>query len=229
MAQGGACRGGRRWHTPTQRDPTWRRKEAGVTLVFLAPTLLGFLAFYAWPTLRGLYLSFTDYDLLSAPEFSGLDNYRGLVEDDVFWNSLLFTAPDSPLPVDFTWGSLERVLGTASTEEAQAEGGSGASMAFWGYLRNSVIVSTLITAGQVFFSALAAYAFARLRWPGRDKVFFAFVTALMVPPVFTMLPNFLLIKNLDLINTDPGVVAPFFLMTPFAVFFLRQFFLALFE
>ncbi|RKN05555.1 carbohydrate ABC transporter permease [Streptomyces radicis] len=142
-------------------------------------------------------------------------------------NRVLFTDPDSPLPVDFTWGPLERVLGTASTEEAQAEGGSGASMAFWGYLRNSVIVSTLITVGQVFFSALAAYAFARLRWPGRDKVFFAFLTALMVPPVFTMLPNFLLIKNLDLINTYPGIVAPFFFMTPFAVFFLRQFFLGI--
>ncbi|WP_183091585.1 carbohydrate ABC transporter permease [Streptomyces radicis] len=71
--------------------PRWRRKETGVALVFLAPALLGFLAFYAWPTLRGLYLSFTDYDLLSAPEFSGLDNYRRLAEDDVFWNSLWVT------------------------------------------------------------------------------------------------------------------------------------------
>ncbi len=142
-------------------------------------------------------------------------------------NRTLFTDPDSPLPVDFTWGPLERVLGTATTEEAQAEGGSGASLAFWTYLRNSVIISTVITVGQVFFSALAAYAFARLRWPGRDKVFFAFITALMVPPVFAMLPNFVLIKELGLINTYPGIVAPFFFMTPFAVFFLRQFFLGI--
>ncbi|WP_078899920.1 carbohydrate ABC transporter permease [Streptomyces sp. SBT349] len=142
-------------------------------------------------------------------------------------NRVLFTEPGSLLPVDFTWGPFERVLGTATTAEAQAEGGSGASMRFWTYLRNSVIVSTLITVGQVFFSALAAYAFARLRWPGRDKVFFVFLTALMVPPVFTMLPNFVLIKNLNLINTYPGIVAPFFFMTPFAVFFLRQFFLGI--
>ena len=85
----------------------------------------------------------------------------------------------------------------------------------------------MATAGQVFFSALAAYAFARLRWPGRDKVFFLFLTALMVPPIFTMLPNFILIKNLGLLNTFPGLIAPYFFMTPFAIFFLRQFFLGI--
>jgi multiple sugar transport system permease protein len=68
-----------------------RKREAGVAFVFLAPALLGFLVFYAWPAVRGLYLSFTDYDLLTAPEFTGLDNYRRLLEDDVFWNSLWVT------------------------------------------------------------------------------------------------------------------------------------------
>ena len=79
----------------------------------------------------------------------------------------------------------------------------------------------------MFFSALAAYAFARLRWPGRDVVFFLFLTALMVPPIFTMLPNFILIKNLGLLNTFPGLIAPYFFMTPFAIFYLRQFFLGI--
>jgi multiple sugar transport system permease protein len=54
-----------------------------------------------------------------------------------------------------------------------------------------------------------------------------FLTSLMVPPIFTMLPNFILIKNLGLINTMPGLVLPFFLMTPFSIFFLRQFFLGI--
>lgn len=140
-------------------------------------------------------------------------------------NRALFTDPDSPLPVDFTWGPFERAFGSATAAEVTAEGGTGASLRFWTYLRNSLVVSIVITLGQVFFSAMAAYAFARLHWPGRDKVFFAFLTALMVPPVFTMLPNFVLIKNLGLLNTLPGIIAPFFFMTPFAVFFLRQFFL----
>ena len=140
-------------------------------------------------------------------------------------NHALFSDPTSWLPVQPTLGAFKRVLGLSTTAEAQAQGGSGASLEFWLYLRNSLIVSTAITVGQVFFSAMAAYAFARLRWPGRNAVFFLFLTALMVPPIFTMLPNFVLIKNLGLLNTFPGIILPFFFMTPFAVFFLRQFFL----
>jgi multiple sugar transport system permease protein len=80
---------------------------------------------------------------------------------------------------------------------------------------------------QVFFSAMAAYAFARLRWPGRDKVFAVFLAALMVPPIFTTLPNFVLIKNLGLLNSFAGIILPGAFMTPFAIFFLRQFFLGI--
>lgn len=139
----------------------------------------------------------------------------------------LATDPASLLPVDFTWGAFKRVLGIATTAEAQAEGGSGASLDFWGYLLNSVIVATSITLGQVFFGALAAYAFARMQWPGRNAVFFLFLIALMVPPIFTQLPNFLLMRDLGLVNTYAGIILPFFFMTPFAIFFLRQFFLGI--
>jgi multiple sugar transport system permease protein len=139
----------------------------------------------------------------------------------------LFLQPGKLGPVDPTLGAYKRVLGLATTAEAQAEGGSGASVNFFLYLRNSAIFAVVATAGQVFFSALAAYAFARLKWPGRDIVFFVFLTALMVPPIFTALPNFILIKNLGLLGTFPGLIAPYFFMTPFAIFFLRQFFLGI--
>jgi multiple sugar transport system permease protein len=131
------------------------------------------------------------------------------------------------LPAEFTWGAFKRVLGLSTIEEAQAEGGSGATINFWLYLMNSVVVSTIVTIGQVFFSAMAAYAFSRMRWPGRDLVFGLFLAALMVPPIFTMLPNFVLMKQLDLLNTYAGIILPFFFMTPFAIFFLRQFFLGI--
>ena len=142
-------------------------------------------------------------------------------------SSSLFRSPGELGPVDLTVGAYKRVLGLSTTAEAQAEGGSGASVDFLLYLRNSIVFSVVATAGQVFFSALAAYAFARLRWPGRNIVFFVFLTALMVPPIFTALPNFILIKNLGLLGTFPGLVAPYFFMTPFAIFFLRQFFLGI--
>lgn len=135
--------------------------------------------------------------------------------------------PGSLLPVDFTWGAFERVLGLGTQEQAIAEGGSGASVNFWLYLRNSVIYAGAVTLGQVFFCAMAAYAFARLHWPGRNVVFGVFLGALLVPPIFTSLPNFILIKSLGLLNTFPGMILPAFLMTPFAIFFLRQFFLGI--
>jgi len=139
----------------------------------------------------------------------------------------LASGAGSLLPVEFTWGAFARVLGLASQESAIAEGGSGASVDFFLYLRNSLAYSTLVTVGQLLFCSLAAYAFARLRWPGRDAVFFAFLTALMVPPIFTALPNFVTMRDLGLLNTIPGLALPTLLMTPFAVFFLRQFFLGI--
>ena len=131
------------------------------------------------------------------------------------------------LPADFSWGAFKRVFGMQSTEEAIAEGGSGAAIDFWLYLRNSILFATVTTAGQVLFSALAAYAFARLRWPGRDKVFSVFLATMMIPGIFTALPNFLMIKNLGLLNTFAGLTLPYLFMSAFAIFFLRQFFLSM--
>ncbi|RZU15933.1 carbohydrate ABC transporter membrane protein 2 (CUT1 family) [Kribbella rubisoli] len=142
-------------------------------------------------------------------------------------NTQLPGHPNSLLPVETTLGAFKRVLGLSSIEEAQAQGGSGAAVNFWLYLRNSLVVATITTVCQVFFSAMAAYAFARLRWPGRDKVFALFLAALMVPPIFTVLPNFVLIKNLGLLNSFAGIILPGAFMTPFAIFFLRQFFLGI--
>ena len=142
-------------------------------------------------------------------------------------NGSLASNSTNLLPADFSWGAFKRVFGMQSTEEALAEGGSGAAIDFWVYLRNSILFSTVTTASQVFFSALAAYAFARLRWPGRDKVFALFLATMMIPGIFTALPNFLLIKNLGLLNTFAGLTLPFLFMSIFAVFFLRQFFLSM--
>lgn len=140
-------------------------------------------------------------------------------------NAGLASDPTSLLPVDANLRGFQRVFGLQPPEEAMADGGSGASLNFWVYLRNSIIVATLVTAGQVFFSAMAAYSFARLRWPGRDAVFTVFLAALMVPTIFTLLPNFVLVKELGLVDSLLGVALPTMFMTPFAVFFLKQFFM----
>jgi len=140
-------------------------------------------------------------------------------------NNAIYAGSNSLLPVQFSWGGFQRVFGLQTGEEALKAGGAGQPINFWRYLLNSVVVAMLITAGQVFFSAMAAYAFARLRWRHRDKVFAFFLMGLMVPTIFTLLPNFVLIKSLGLVDTVLGIALPSMLMTPFAVFFLRQFFL----
>lgn len=140
---------------------------------------------------------------------------------------LIFSDTTSLLPVGFTTNNFARVLGLLSTEEAIAAGGAGQSINFFLFLRNSAIVTTLLVVGQVFFSALGAYAFARLKFPFRDEIFFLYIAALMVPGIVTFIPNFVLIRNLEWLDTFRGIVAPKFLMTPFAVFFMRQFFLTI--
>ncbi|GIH25064.1 sugar ABC transporter permease [Acrocarpospora phusangensis] len=72
-----------------------RGKPAGdpvVAWLFLLPALIGFTVFYLAPTLRGFWISLTDWNLLSDPEFVGLDNYRAMLADDKFWNALRITA-----------------------------------------------------------------------------------------------------------------------------------------
>ncbi|GIG36474.1 carbohydrate ABC transporter permease [Cellulomonas pakistanensis] len=142
-------------------------------------------------------------------------------------NRALAAQSDNLLPADFTLDAFRRVFGLTTLEESLAQGGAGGRINFWLYLRNSVVVATSITLGQVFFSAMAAYAFARLRWPGRNTVFAVFLSSLMVPGIFTAIPNFVLIKELGLLNTFPGLILPTLFMTPFAIFFLRQFFLGI--
>jgi multiple sugar transport system permease protein len=101
-----------------------------------------------------------------------------------------------------------------------------AKINFFRALLNSVIFTVLAVAPQIFFSATAAYAFARLKFPGRDLLFFLFIAATMIPGAVLFIPNFILIKDLGWLNTFQGMAAPYALMTPFAVFYLRQVFLA---
>lgn len=139
-------------------------------------------------------------------------------------NPSLVQQPTKLLPPEMSLDGFRRVFGTQSGDAAIAAGGSGQEINFWTYLRNSVVVATLVTVGQVLFSAMAAYAFSRLQWKGRTFFYGLFLAGLMVPTIFTFLPNFVLIKQLGLLDSVFGIALPSMLMTPFAVFFLRQFF-----
>ena len=60
-------------------------------LTFIVPAAVGLIAFYIWPLIRGIWLSFTEYNLLTPEKFAGLDNYKRMVHDDTFWNAVWVT------------------------------------------------------------------------------------------------------------------------------------------
>ena len=94
---------------------------------------------------------------------------------------------------------------------------------FGRYFANSLIVTLASVAGNLVFCSLAAYAFARLRFFGRDVLFVVLLATLMVPFQVTMIPTFLIVQKLGLVNSLPALIVPN-LVTPFGIFLLRQFF-----
>jgi multiple sugar transport system permease protein len=97
---------------------------------------------------------------------------------------------------------------------------------FWRMILNSFKISGIITVGAVTISTLAAYAFARLRFPGRDLLFIILLSALMVPVQVTVIPTFILMRHLRLLDTHEAVYLPA-LINVFGIFLLRQFFLSI--
>jgi sn-glycerol 3-phosphate transport system permease protein len=94
------------------------------------------------------------------------------------------------------------------------------------YLVNSFVVASIVTAAQVVTSVLSAYAFAILRFPGKNLLFAVFVATLLVPLEATLVVNLETVRDLEWINTFQGLTVPF-LATAFGTFLLRQVFLTL--
>lgn len=94
------------------------------------------------------------------------------------------------------------------------------------YAANSALLATAVTAVSLLLNAMAGYAFAKLRFPGRDAIFRTLLAALVIPGQLGMLPLFLLLKEMGLINTYAGVMIPG-LASIFGIFLVRQHALAL--
>lgn len=101
-------------------------------------------------------------------------------------------------------------------------------MSFTLYLRNTLIITALGMLAQVGVSSLVGYAFARMRAPGRDFLFLLVLSRLMLPPQVTMIPNFILFKELGWVNTFKPLIVPlYFGGGAFPIFLLRQFYMTL--
>ncbi len=94
---------------------------------------------------------------------------------------------------------------------------------FWRYLKTSAFLALMNIIGGAFACSLAAYAFARLQWPGRDLCFYLVLATMMIPPQITMIPSFVIYKYLGWYNTlAPLWVPSFFAINAFGIFLLRQ-------
>jgi multiple sugar transport system permease protein len=102
-------------------------------------------------------------------------------------------------------------------------GGAGFGRA----LAVTALMTSVALLGQLSSSVLAAYAFARLHFPGRDALFWVYLATLMVPGTVTVVPLYLMMAQVGLRNTFWALVLPFMFGSPYAIFLLRQHFRAI--
>lgn len=124
-----------------------------------------------------------------------------------------FNLPPDFWPTAFHWQNYVNVLNSPDIQFI---------LFFW----NSVKIAGIITIAQLLTCSMAGFAFGRLRFPGRDLIFGLFLASLMVPGTLTLIPSFILIRYLSLMDTHWALILPG-LTSAFGVFLLRQHFKAL--
>lgn len=126
-------------------------------------------------------------------------------------NEQIFTIPPQWIPKELHFENYAKIFDR---------------MPFLVYLRNSLFITALTMIGVVGSSSLVAYAFAALRWPGRNTLFYILLATMMLPMQVTMIPVFVIFKEIGWLNTyKPLIVPAFFGGGAFNIFLLRQFFL----
>ena len=120
---------------------------------------------------------------------------------------------ESWIPSHFVWGNYPEVFATEGIQ-------------FGRWYWNSIYVAAAVTFLQVFTSSLAAFSFARLQWPGRDRVFLLYLGTMMLPWLVMMAPNYQLMIKLSIVDTYWGLIIPAS-FSAFGTFLLRQFMLAI--
>jgi len=117
------------------------------------------------------------------------------------------------LPQHAQWGNYSKVFSVPGIQ-------------FGRWYWNSILVAACVTVLQVLTSAMAAFSFSRLEWPGRDKVFLLYLATLMLPGLVMMIPNYQIMIRLGLVDTYLGLIIPAS-FSAFGTFLLRQFMLGI--
>jgi multiple sugar transport system permease protein len=148
----------------------------------------------------------------------------------------IFSWPPQWIPKNPTLDGYKVFFGVGASESVQSRAAEGVTRWFI----NSAIVATSITALQLLFNSMAAYVFAKRKFPGRDLIFLAFLATMMVPPQVSLIPNYLIMKHIPLFGGNDilglgghgmldsyyGLILPS-TATGFGIFLLRQYMLSI--
>lgn len=146
--------------------------------------------------------------LLAGAAFALLPFYW-MITSSLKSNQHVFDSPPQWAPPNPQWGNYRAALTT---------------LPFMTFLTNTLIIEVFVIAGTLLSCSMAAYSFARLRWPGRDVVFVILLSVLMLPTFATLIPSFILWYHLHAVDTLVPLIVPAFFGNSFFIFLLRQFF-----
>lgn len=124
----------------------------------------------------------------------------------------IFMVPPTLIPLDPQWQNYP-----ASTQY----------IPFWQYMLNTLVICALTIIGTVISCSLIAYGFARVRWPGRNVVFIIYLSTIMLPAQVTMIPLYIVFRQIGWVGTMWPLVVPAFFGNALYVFLLRQFFMTI--
>ena len=161
---------------------------------------------------RRIVTSILLHGVLLLGAFSALLPFFWMVATSLKVPEQMFVMPPQWIPEPFTLRNYEQLF---------------TYIPFARQFFNTLFVTVTIVVGQLLFSAMGAYAFARLKFPGREPLFVLFLATLMVPTVVTLIPQFILVREFGWINTYMALIGPYALGSAFATFLLRQFMLTI--
>ena len=124
----------------------------------------------------------------------------------------VYLFPPTWIPNEIMWSNYYRAV---------------TAIPFFLYLWNTVLITAISIVGKVISITLVAFAFARLRWWGRDVMFIVMLATMMLPPHITLIPQFIMFKWLGWIDTFLPLIVPTFFGGPYLTFLVRQYLLAL--
>ena len=160
---------------------------------------------------RTLALDILNHGALTLVALLFLFPFFWMLTNAVRSNAEVLAIPVRILPNVYEWGNFAKAW---------------TQLPFGRFFLNSVIVSVSVTVITVFISSLSGYAFARLKFPGRDQLLMAYLATLMVPGIMLIIPLYLIVNAMGMVNTFQGVILPVAFGT-FGSFLLRQFFLSI--